>query len=76
MSEQGQPLNEFIDLGDRLRLVYQEPKEYLNYYAIYYGHKYADYFFRRSSEALKEIVSIFDCGYLITMDEILLVVYF
>ena len=69
MSEQGQSLNELIELEDGLRLVYQEPKEYIRYYSIYYGQKYADYFFRRSSETLIEIASIFDCGYLIMKDE-------
>ncbi|ENQ3106124.1 GNAT family N-acetyltransferase [Bacillus cereus] len=69
MSEQVQSLNELIDLEDGLRLVYQEPKEYIRYYSIYYGQKYADYFFRRSSETLLEISSIFDCGYLIMNDE-------
>ncbi|KMM38488.1 GNAT family N-acetyltransferase [Guptibacillus hwajinpoensis] len=69
MSEQGQSLNEFIDLEDRLRLVYQEPEEYFKYYSIYYGQKYSDYFFRRSSETMKEIATIFDCGYLIIEDE-------
>ncbi|MFD1738633.1 GNAT family N-acetyltransferase [Bacillus salitolerans] len=69
MSEQGQSLNKLIDLEDGLRLVYQEPKEYIRYYSIYYGQKYADYFFRRSSETLIEIASIFDCGYFIMKDE-------
>ena len=62
-------MNEIIDLGDRLKLVYQEPDEYFNYYSIYYGQKYAEYFFRRSSAAMKEIVSIFDCGYFIMNNE-------
>ncbi|MGR3764178.1 GNAT family N-acetyltransferase [Rossellomorea sp. NS-SX7] len=69
MSEQGQSLIERIDLGDGLRLVYQEPKEYIRFYSIYYGQKYADYYFRRSSATLIEIASIFDCGYFIMKDE-------
>ncbi|WP_175991505.1 GNAT family N-acetyltransferase [Bacillus sp. Marseille-Q1617] len=69
MSEQGQLLKKRIDLEEGLRLVYQEPQEYIRYYSIYYGQKYADYFFRRSSAAMKEIVSIFDCGYFIMKDE-------
>ncbi|MGM0844878.1 MAG: GNAT family N-acetyltransferase [Bacillota bacterium] len=69
MSKQGQSLKERIDLEDGLRLVYQEPKEFVQYYSIYYGQKYADYFFKRSSEAMIEIASIFDCGYLIIKDE-------
>jgi N-acetylglutamate synthase-like GNAT family acetyltransferase len=69
MSEQGQSLHQLIDLEDGLKLVYQEPKEYFRYYSIYYGQKYADYFFRRSSETSMEIASIFDCGYLIKKDE-------
>jgi GNAT superfamily N-acetyltransferase len=69
MSEQVQSINDCIELEDGLKLVYQEPEEFLRYYSIYYGQKYADYFFRRSSAAMKEIVSIFDCGYLIVNDE-------
>jgi N-acetylglutamate synthase-like GNAT family acetyltransferase len=69
MSEQVQSIIDRIDLEDDLKLVYQEPEEYIRYYSIYYGQKYADYFFRRSSAAMKEIVSIFDCGYLIMKDE-------
>jgi N-acetylglutamate synthase-like GNAT family acetyltransferase len=69
MSEQVQSIIDRIDLEDGLKLVYQEPEEYIRYYSIYYGQKYADYFFRRSSAAMKEIVSIFDCGYVIMKDE-------
>ncbi|MCA0988424.1 GNAT family N-acetyltransferase [Guptibacillus algicola] len=69
MHKQAQSLNNLIDLGDGLKLVYQEPKEYIRYYSIYYGQKYADYYFRRSSSTLTEITSIFDCGYLIMKDE-------
>jgi GNAT superfamily N-acetyltransferase len=69
MGKQSESLKERIELGDGLRLVYQEPEDYYRYYSIYYGQKYADYFFRRSSSAIKEIVSIFDCGYLIMKDE-------
>jgi N-acetylglutamate synthase-like GNAT family acetyltransferase len=69
MSEQVQSINDCIELEDGLRLVYQEPEEYIRYYSIYYGQKYADYFFRRSSAAMKELVSIFDCGYIIMKDE-------
>ncbi|MCA0173970.1 GNAT family N-acetyltransferase [Bacillus sp. RAR_GA_16] len=69
MSEQIQSLNEVVELEDQLTLVYQEPEEYFHYYSIYYGQKYADYFFRRSLEVMKEVVSIFDCGYFIMHDE-------
>jgi N-acetylglutamate synthase-like GNAT family acetyltransferase len=69
MSEQVQSINDCIELEAGLRLVYREPEEYIRYYSIYYGQKYADYFFRRSSAAMKEIVSIFDCGYIIMKDE-------
>ncbi len=69
MSEQGQSLNDRIDLEDGLRLVYQEPKEFIRYYSIYHGQKYADYYFRRSSATLIEIASIFDCGYFIMKGE-------
>ncbi|WP_456270937.1 GNAT family N-acetyltransferase [Bacillus sp. AK031] len=69
MSVQAKPLNKFIDLECGLKLVYQKPQEYMRYYSIYYGQKYADNFFRRSSATLIEIASIFDCGYLIMKDE-------
>lgn len=69
MGEQSQLLDDLIDLGDGLRLVYKEPKEYIRYYSIYYGQKYADYFFRRSTETMIEVASIFDCGYLIMKEE-------
>ncbi|NQD67752.1 GNAT family N-acetyltransferase [Bacillus haikouensis] len=69
MSEQVQSIHDGIDLEDGLRLVYQEPKEFNRYYSIYYGQKYADYFFRRSPAAMIEIASIFDCGYVIMKDE-------
>ena len=69
MGEQSQLLDDSIDLGDGLRLVYKEPKEYIRYYSIYYGQKYADYFFRRSTETMIEVASIFDCGYLIMKEE-------
>jgi N-acetylglutamate synthase-like GNAT family acetyltransferase len=69
MSEQVQSINECIDLEDGLRLVYQEPKEFIRYYSIYYGQKYADYFFRRSPASMIEIAAIFDCGYFIMKNE-------
>lgn len=69
MSEQVAAMKELISLEDGITLVYQEPKEYLRYYSVYYGHKYADYFFRRSPETMLEIASIFDCGYFIMKDE-------
>ncbi|KAA0549583.1 GNAT family N-acetyltransferase [Bacillus sp. BGMRC 2118] len=69
MIEQGQSLHEMIVLEDGLKLVYQEPKEYIRYYSIYYGQKYADYYFRKSPETLIEIASLFDCGYFIMEDE-------
>ncbi len=69
MIEQVQFLDNRIDLEDGLKLVYQEPKEYIRYYSIYYGQKHADYFFRRSSAAMIEIASIFDCGYVIMKDD-------
>lgn len=69
MSVQSETLSEVIDLGDGFRLVYQEPKEYIRYYSIYYGAKYADYFFRRSLATNEEIISVFDCGYFVMKDE-------
>lgn len=69
MSVYGQSLKQLIHLEDGLRLIYQEPKEYVRYYSIYHGQKNADSYFRRSSETLIEIASIFDCGYFITEGE-------
>jgi N-acetylglutamate synthase-like GNAT family acetyltransferase len=69
MIEQVQCLEDQIDLEDGLRLVYQEPKEFVRYYSIYYGQKYADYFFRSSPASMIEIAAIFDCGYFIMKNE-------
>ncbi|MGM0842873.1 MAG: GNAT family N-acetyltransferase [Bacillota bacterium] len=65
MKEEIQSLNKPIEIEGGLRLVYQEPKEYTRYYSIYHGQKNADSYFRRSSETLIEVASIFDCGYFI-----------
>ncbi|OAT85954.1 GNAT family N-acetyltransferase [Bacillus sp. MKU004] len=69
MIEQVESLKKHIDLEDGFKLVYQEPKEFTRYYSIYYGQKYADYFFRRSPASMIETASIFDCGYFIMKDE-------
>jgi N-acetylglutamate synthase-like GNAT family acetyltransferase len=69
MIEQVQSFKKHIDLEDGFKLVYQEPKEFTCYYSIYYGQKYADYFFRRSPASMIESASIFDCGYFIMKDE-------
>ncbi|QTC41451.1 GNAT family N-acetyltransferase [Bacillus sp. V3] len=68
MIEQVPSLKERIDLEDGFELVYQEPKDFNRYYSIYYGQKFADYFFRRSPAAMIEIAAIFDCGYFIMKD--------
>jgi ribosomal protein S18 acetylase RimI-like enzyme len=69
MIEQAQTIKKHIDLEDGFKLVYQEPKEFTRYYSAYYGQKYADYFFRRSTAAMIEIAAIFDCGYFIKKEE-------
>ena len=69
MSDHVQTLKEPIHLEGGFKLVYQEPKDYIRYYSIYYGQKYADYYFRRSAATLIEQASIFDCGYFIMKDE-------
>jgi GNAT superfamily N-acetyltransferase len=61
--------HESIEIEDGLRLVYQEPKEYTRYYSIYHGQKYGESYFRRSSETLVEVATIFDCGYFIMEGE-------
>ncbi|UTE76686.1 GNAT family N-acetyltransferase [Rossellomorea sp. KS-H15a] len=61
--------HEPIEIEGGLRLVYQEPKEYTHYYSIYHGQKYADSYFRRSSDTLVEVATIFDCGYFIMEGE-------
>ncbi|BCB02950.1 GNAT family N-acetyltransferase [Bacillus sp. KH172YL63] len=68
MSQQCASLQSPIDLGEGLTLVYQNPKAFSRYYAIYYAQKYADYFFKSSPEASIEIATAFDCGYLIVKD--------
>ncbi|MFI8684767.1 GNAT family N-acetyltransferase [Rossellomorea sp. NPDC077527] len=69
MSEHVQTLKEPIHLEGGFKLVYQEPKDYIRYYSIFYGQKYADYYFRRSAATLIEQASIFDCGHFIMKDE-------
>ncbi|PFA69167.1 GNAT family N-acetyltransferase [Bacillus sp. AFS015802] len=69
MNDQVQVLDKQINLEGGLQLVYQEPKEFVRYHSIYHGQKCADYYFRRSPEALIEVATIFDCGYLIMKDE-------
>ncbi|OIU72825.1 GNAT family N-acetyltransferase [Rossellomorea aquimaris] len=69
MIEQVQFIKNHIDLEEGFKLVYKKPKEFTRYYSIYYGQKYADYFFRRSPASMIEVASIFDCGYFIMKDE-------
>ncbi|RIW34622.1 GNAT family N-acetyltransferase [Bacillus salacetis] len=69
MREKRQVVLNGMVLGDGISLLYPEPDKFLSCYSIYYGQKYSDYFFRRSLEAMKEIVSVYDCGYLIRKDE-------
>ena len=54
-----------IDLGDSIKLIYKEPSVFSKYHAVYYGHKYSNYYFRTSPSYLAEKAEFIDSGYFI-----------
>lgn len=60
---------QFIDLGDGIRLVYTNPEEFAKYYIAYYGHKYSDYYFKASPSALLERANLLNAGYFILKND-------
>jgi len=61
--------SENIDLGEGFKLIYQNPEVFANYYIVYHGQKYSDYYFRKSPDLLIERIKYLDSGYLILKDE-------
>jgi ribosomal protein S18 acetylase RimI-like enzyme len=68
MNTEMKTFGQCIDLGDNIKLVYQEPEEFCKYHVVYYGYKYADYYFRNSPTMLLEKAKYIDSGYLILQD--------
>jgi GNAT superfamily N-acetyltransferase len=58
-----------IDLGDNIKLIYQEPEVFSRYYVVYHGQKYAHYYFRSSPTMLVEKAKCIDSGYFILKGE-------
>jgi ribosomal protein S18 acetylase RimI-like enzyme len=68
MNEDKEEINESIDLGDNIKLVYQKPEVFSNYHVIYHGQKYGNYYFRSSPATLLEKAKLLDSGYFIIQD--------
>lgn len=60
---------EDINIGDNIKLVYQDPDIFSKYHVIYHGQKYCNYYFRSSPDTLLEKAEFMDCGYFIIKDE-------
>lgn len=65
MSIEMKSIGKSIDLGENIKLVYQEPEVFSKYHVVYYGHKYSDYYFRNSPNMLQEKAKYMDSGYFI-----------
>jgi GNAT superfamily N-acetyltransferase len=57
-----------IDLGDSIKLVYQESEDFSKYHVVYYGHKYSDFYFKNSLTVLLERAKYIDSGCFILKD--------
>lgn len=68
MNAEMKVLGQNIDLGDHIKLVYQEPEVFSKYHVVYYGHKYGHYYFRNSPTMLLEKAKYIDSGYFILKD--------
>lgn len=62
-------IGQHIDLGDNIKLVYQDPEVFSRYYVVYHGQKYAHYYFRSSPAMMVEKAKFIDSGYFILKDE-------
>ncbi|MTI47938.1 GNAT family N-acetyltransferase [Sporosalibacterium faouarense] len=58
-------LGKDIDLGENIRIAYQQHEIFANYYSVYYGHKFSQYYFRDTVDSLKERAKFIDSCYLI-----------
>ncbi|WP_425448301.1 GNAT family N-acetyltransferase [Dethiothermospora halolimnae] len=69
MDKKVKRLEKDIKLEYNIQLKYQTPEVFFKYYSIYYGKKYSNYYFRKSSEELLEKVKYIDSGYFILKGE-------
>lgn len=68
MNTEMKVLGQYIDLGDNIKLVYQEPEVFSKYHVIYHGQKYGHYYFRKSPDMLLEKAKYIDSGCFILKD--------
>ncbi|SHH34139.1 Acetyltransferase (GNAT) family protein [Clostridium collagenovorans DSM 3089] len=61
-------MEKIINLGDNIKLVYQEPEVFSKYHGVYYGQKYGNYYFRNSPSIMIEKAKYIDSGYFILKD--------
>ncbi len=61
-------IGQHIDLGDNIKLAYQEPEVFSRYYAVYHGQKYGHYYFRSAPAMLVEKAKYIDSGFFIFKD--------
>lgn len=62
-------VEQMIDLGDGIKLVYTNPEEFAKYYIVYYGHKYSDYYFKHAPATLLERANLLNAGYFILKND-------
>jgi len=65
VSTPSEPSGKHIVLGDNISLVYQEPEVFSQYYVVYHGQRYAQYYFRKSADFLLERAKYLNSGYFI-----------
>lgn len=61
-------IGQHIDLGDNMKLVYQEPEVFSRYHVVYHGQKFGNYYFRSSPAMMIGKAKYLDSGYLIFKD--------
>ncbi|WBW96394.1 GNAT family N-acetyltransferase [Oceanirhabdus sp. W0125-5] len=65
MSMEMKKIAKDIDLGDNIKLVYQEPEVFSKYHSVYHCKKYGDYYFSSLESAGVEVAKYLDAGYFI-----------
>jgi ribosomal protein S18 acetylase RimI-like enzyme len=61
-------IGQYIDLGDNIKLSYQEPEVFSRYHVVYHGQKYGHYYFRSAPATLVEKAKYIDSGFFIFKD--------
>jgi ribosomal protein S18 acetylase RimI-like enzyme len=61
-------IGQHIDLGDNIKLAYQEPEVFSRYHVVYHGQKYGHYYFRSAPATLIEKAKYIDSGFFIFKD--------